>query len=78
MVKISFLFQNNIFLSAEFAEFGEKRLVQDAVGADALFFFFTVEDHASRSGEHGEQELNVPEEWMLLGGELDPEGLVRG
>ena len=69
------LFQDNVFFSAEFAELCEKRFVQDTVCADALFFFFTVDDHTPRAGEHGEQEANVLEKRIPLGGKFEPKGL---
>ena len=69
------LLQDDVFVAAEFAEFGEKRFVHYTVRADALFFFFTVDDHTPRAGEHGEQEADMLEKWILLGGEFEPESL---
>ena len=71
------LFHNNILLSAEFAEFVKKRFVQDTSGADALFFFFTVQNHTPLAREHGKQKLDMLKERILLGGELDPEDFFR-
>ena len=69
------LFDNNVFFAAEFAEFGKKCFVQDTVCADALFFFFTVDDHTPLAGEHGEQKANMLEKRILFRREFEPERL---
>ena len=52
--------------------------MQDTVCADTLLFFFTVDDHTPLAGEHGEQEADMLEKRIPLGGEFEPEGLFRG
>ena len=52
--------------------------MQDTMCADTLLFFFTVDDHTSRAGEHGEEEADVLEKRIPLGGKFEPEGLRGG
>ena len=73
-----YLFDNDVFFTAEFTEFGEKRFVKSTACADALFLFFAVDDHTPQAGEHGEQETDVLKQGIPLGREFDPESFIRG